>query len=61
MKVKNMSQVTLAQVTEMLEVSSVIGSIDLGESIVHYANHPVLGEVIIVNTGGEKHALMELT
>lgn len=54
------SVLSLQSFVDTLEESTVQDQLDLGESLVYRANHPKLGNIILVNTTGTKHGLLRL-
>ena len=52
--------VDLETLTDVLEVCDVQERLDLGSALVIKAIHPLLGAVMLVNTSGVAHAMLQI-
>lgn len=48
----------LAQVSDLIEESQITQSQDLGAAVVHIGSHPQHGNVVIVSTVSDMHAMI---
>lgn len=53
----SLREISLDEVSDILAVSKINQTLDLGACVVHDLTHPFIGDITIVNTAGGRSAL----
>lgn len=57
--VEKSGKIDLDDLTDLLTESTVRSRFDLGSAIVYKVSHPAMGELVLVNTTGRQHAVIQ--
>ena len=57
---ESVSVINIEQFTSILEVSEEQAKADLGSALLYRVKHPELGNIVLVNTAGERHGLVKI-
>lgn len=61
MQSNQIQQLTMEELAEALDNTSVTHTLDLGVSIIHTGIHATLGSVTVISTFGDRHAIIRPT